>query len=426
MRKTQTSRRGISLIWTALLTVIMIGFVGLACDVGYGLLVAHQLQNAADASALAGALAMTKGEDEARLAAVNMAGMNMAGGAAVQLSPNEAKEPEGDLVLGRYDRSTGEFTPGVTAANAVKVVARRTDESLNGPLPMIFGRVFGVETVNVERMAIAQNKGTIGAGLIALCPDCPKAFELTGTADLTVNFGGIQVNSNDPCAVRATGSPTLTAVALNVVGEICASGNASLPTNTATGVSPVDDPLADIPEPTWDPAFDLGVIDVGGIYSAGYYSGGIDLTGGNVTLLPGIYIVDGAGLHVGGNTNLIAEGVMVYIPPGTGDVKISGNGVVRISPPDPELEDFPGVDVYDGISIFQSRTNNNEATTMGTSAMDLDGTFYFPAAHVEIGGTGADLGGQGIAYTIHVFGRGFSLSWDGNFPSYGSTVFLVQ
>ena len=51
MRKTRTTRRGVSLIWTALLMVVMIGFVGLACDMGYGMLVAHQLQNAADASA---------------------------------------------------------------------------------------------------------------------------------------------------------------------------------------------------------------------------------------------------------------------------------------------------------------------------------------------------------------------------------------
>jgi len=107
-------------------------------------------------------------------------------------------------------------------------------------------------------------------------------------------------------------------------------------------------------------------------------------------------------------------------------VNINGSGVVQISPPDPNLDDFPGVDVYDGISIFQSRTNNNEAKIIGTSAMNLDGTFYFSAAHVDMGGTSADMGSQVIAYTLHVFGTGFSLSWDGNFPSFGSTVFLVQ
>ena len=58
--------------------------------------------------------------------------------------------------------------------------------------------------------------------------------------------------------------------------------------------------------------------------------------------------------------------------------------------------------------------------------MDRDGLFYFPCAHMEIGGTGADLGSQIIAYTIHVFGNGLSLSWDGGFPSGGAFVYLVQ
>ena len=58
--------------------------------------------------------------------------------------------------------------------------------------------------------------------------------------------------------------------------------------------------------------------------------------------------------------------------------------------------------------------------------MDLDGTLYLPSAHLRIGGTGADLGSQIVAYTLHVFGTGLSLNWDGSFPYSGSTVFLVQ
>lgn len=425
MRETHLSRRGIALIWTSILMLIMIGFVGLACDTGYGLLVAHQLQNTADASALAGALAMINGEDESRLAAVNIAAANTAGGVAVQLSPNEANDPEGDLVIGRYDRFTGEFVPELMAANAVKVVARRTDDSLSGPLPLIFGRIFGVETVNVERTAIAQNNGLIGPSLIVLCPDCPDAFEISGNAYLTVNFGGIQVNSTDLCAVRGVGNPTLHAVWLYVTGDICVNNNVLLPPNTVTGVPPIDDPLADIPEPAWDVAYDLGAIEATGSYTPGYYSGGIDLTGGNVTLLPGIYVLDGAGLQVGGNANFIAEGVMIYIPPGTGSMNLGGTGNVVVSPPDPEVYSYDGVTTYDGISIFQSRTNSNEGTILGTSGMDLNGTFYFSAAHVKVGGTSADLGSQIVAYTLHVFGTG-SLLWDGNFPGAGSTVFLVE
>ncbi len=58
--------------------------------------------------------------------------------------------------------------------------------------------------------------------------------------------------------------------------------------------------------------------------------------------------------------------------------------------------------------------------------MDLDGLFYCPCAHFEIGGTGVDLGSQIIAYTVHVFGTGLALSWDSGFPSGRAEVYLIQ
>ena len=49
-------RRGIVLIWTAILILVMILFVGLSLDTGKVVLNLQQLQDAADAAALAGAL----------------------------------------------------------------------------------------------------------------------------------------------------------------------------------------------------------------------------------------------------------------------------------------------------------------------------------------------------------------------------------
>ena len=55
MRNPTGNRRGAAIIWMALLMLVFIGLIGLECDVGYGLLVAHQLHNAADAATLAAA-----------------------------------------------------------------------------------------------------------------------------------------------------------------------------------------------------------------------------------------------------------------------------------------------------------------------------------------------------------------------------------
>ena len=58
--------------------------------------------------------------------------------------------------------------------------------------------------------------------------------------------------------------------------------------------------------------------------------------------------------------------------------------------------------------------------------MDLQGTYYFPTAHVEIGGTGIALGNQLIAWTLDMHGSGtFTIMYDGRFPVNGYKVWLV-
>ncbi len=416
------------MIWMAMLSIVFIALIGLTSDTGYAFLVAHQLQNAADAAALAGSRQLKYGFDAVRLAAVQAGAANSAAKAPVLMSPNVANDSGGDVVLGRYNRALRMFTPTLESPNAVKVVARRTDTSPNGPVPLIFGPAFGVSTVNISRSTIAINQGGTGAGMIALCGNCECALKISGSGNLDLNGGPIQVNSSDPCAVCGNGTGTIDSIGVNVAGGVCTTPNVEFPIDIWPGAPPVEDPLAHLPEPTWDPVDDLGTIDTSGTYSPGYYSGGIKLTGGDdVTLLPGIYILDGAGVDIGGTSNFFAEGVMLYVPPGTGYVDIVGTGIVHVTPPDPTLYSYPGVGTYEFVSIFQSRSNTNPSRITGTSLLDLQGTLYFPSAPLEIGGTGDGFGNQLIAHTVWVHGTGdIVINYDGSYPAPGDTIFLVE
>ena len=60
-------RRGIAYIWVAAVFLILALLVGLVLDVSRIFYVAHQLHNAADAAALAGARVVKIDQDEARL-----------------------------------------------------------------------------------------------------------------------------------------------------------------------------------------------------------------------------------------------------------------------------------------------------------------------------------------------------------------------
>ena len=98
-----------------------------------------------------------------------------------------------------------------------------------------------------------------------------------------------------------------------------------------------------------------------------------------------------------------------------------------MTPPDPEQYSYPEVDVYEHVTIFQSRSNTNESRIIGTGLLDLQGTLYFPVSALEIGGTGDGFGNQLIAWQIWIHGTGdITINYDGAFPAAGNTVFLVE
>ncbi len=143
----------------AIAAPVMIGFVALSVDYGYVALTMSQLQNAADAAALAGATAyfsnagMRMSTEEltplARARAKAYAAMNNAAGAGTVILDE-------DIALGQHDYycRTCPLMPD-EPWNAVHVFARKTDGSPNGAVPLFFARIFGKTTANVTVQARA-------------------------------------------------------------------------------------------------------------------------------------------------------------------------------------------------------------------------------------------------------------------------------
>lgn len=434
---TRSRQSGVALIWTTIFLLLFITLVGLAIDTAYVLLVAHQLQNCADASALAGAAKVQTSISDGRTAAVNIAAANKAAGVSVQISSNSGNAPNGDVVVGRFDRNDQTFTPQETSVNAVKVTAPRTTGSLGGSIALFFGPAFGATTSNVARSAIAMVTGGTGAGVIALNPTASCSFDVRGTAgSLVVNDGVIIVNSSAPTAACHSGQPTITADELRVHGGT--DGNFENQVNfdgdLITGADPVPDPLASLPAPSYNPAQNKGSITVNGNktinVTPGYYSGGFTVRNGTLNVAPGIYILGGAGLDDNGG-NLIANGVMFYIiSPGKLDLR--GNGIITITPPDTSLYSYPAtpdVTPYSdaAVSIFQARGNNTGSRILGTNQFNAQGTIYFPSAQIEIGGTSNNLANGLIADTIYAHGNGnLIINYEDQFPPLPGDVFLVK
>lgn len=191
-----------------------------------------------------------------------------------------------------------------------------------------------------------------GAAIIALCPDCACSIRFSGNADLDTGPGTIHVNSSHPCAVCGTSSNIeITTPQLNVVGGVCFHANAEIHGEINEGVDPIPDPLGCLPAPAWDPAKDLAcTVEPGATLEPGYYSTGIKHTVGTLTLLPGVYVLDGADNIdptvpppvVNFDNDGPEEGVT---PPGTTDFSFMGSswtgGVVASHSTDDDPPQFP-------------------------------------------------------------------------------------
>jgi len=147
LRTRRARSRGVVSFWLVLvLFLVFMLFLALPLEVGYMVLVGNQLQVAADAAALAAVSWVRSDDDFARTQAVNLAAANTAAGDPVLMDRNDANDEDGDVVLGRFSRDTGIFTPDASQFNAVKTVARRTEGSLSGPLPLLFGGLLGLRS----------------------------------------------------------------------------------------------------------------------------------------------------------------------------------------------------------------------------------------------------------------------------------------
>lgn len=174
-------KKGIAVIYIALILVAMVAFVGLAVDIGYMYVAKGQLQNAADAAALAGAIKLDGAPDDkvkgtnnyeeaaARREAWKFACENTAAQQNIYIDTSPANsspptscseystidtdvlngkdnDPKGQIVVGNWDADAKKFTAATgktgLSINAMVVKAMRTSTSRGGPVSIFFARVF--------------------------------------------------------------------------------------------------------------------------------------------------------------------------------------------------------------------------------------------------------------------------------------------
>jgi len=231
-----------------------------------------------------------------------------------------------------------------------------------------------------------RNMLLAGIGVASLCLMTPRVAGQTGVYVLnpagTGEFSGtVDVRTSD-LNINGTfnphGNADVNAVTANV-GTITNPGNFTGILNV--GVTDTADPLASLPTPVWDPTLDLGTVDMSGgsaVLSPGFYSGGISLTSSAIVFLdPGLYILDGFGLDMAGQSSIFGQGVTLFIT-GTGTIDMTGGGSVNLGPPDSG--------VYRDVLLFVDRNIGGDVDMAGGGEFKTNGKLYAPSSMVDISG----------------------------------------
>lgn len=333
------ARRGAILVLAALCLIMVFAFVAFSVDIGYICFVDAQLQNAADAAALAGAQSLPDGAVVSRTAAIAVAASNLAASVPVQILTQ-------DIELGSWDEDEAAFSllTGTLEvnANAVRVTCRRSSASGNS-LNLFFAKMLGVPDADVSAQAIA----------LAKMPRCSRIIGID-----SVNMG----SSSRTDSYSSSGARYRRGIA-GSNGHVCSNGNMGLTGHaringdahpgpgkrlTRSGSSVVTGAVDPLTKPMTFAAIDTGdaatvndnrhiplsehgvqPLDARGQFSLS--------SGDRLDLLPGTYYF--SALTVSGSATLTISGpTRIYV---TGDVDLSGGSAVNSTRIPSNLQLYP-------------------------------------------------------------------------------------
>jgi Flp pilus assembly protein TadG len=431
---------GQTLVITAFCMIVILGFIGLAIDVGHFRYVRSNLQTAADAAAIAGAIEVrvcggTQNCEAMQTAAQQAMAENGYTATITSTCPTSTTTGLVLMVNNPVSSCVVSNDPNATKLNYVEAI-------VSDRVPTYFARLFGIKTVQVMTRSEAA-RGLGGPCIYALDP------QASGSINVLVGLGvhsncGIVDESDSSTAVTCTLGIAISAPKIDVHGHT-ASGlldgalcGSDPPAHTGVPLPNPTDPLAYLPSPTpgtvcgssisspytgssapiniilggtyvFNSGVYCGAITVvAGIASnltfyPGTYIGGINIAAGvltNITFKPGTYILEqgsgllgapsgGLNITISALSSITGQGVTFY---NAGNISNPGSSIGSISITAPAtlgLSNFilsaPTSGEYTGILFFQGRsvTSTGTVTASLLQGSRLDGALYLPDAQLS-------------------------------------------
>ena len=372
-RRFLKARRGNVAIMTALAAPVLIGFCGLGADAGYWFYRQRDLQGAADIAAYDGTIALSNAATTAAITSASTDGASNNGWTSAQ----------GTITVN---------TPPTSGPNqnnqSVEVLLTENEQRF-------FTALFAQGTVPVNVRAVATYRATQAACMVGLNKSKSMTVQFWGNANADFTQCNIVSDSSASNAFAVGGSANVTAPCVDSVGGSYVTASLTLTScsSVTTKSHFVYDPYAGLPAPTVGSGCANGN---GSTLSAGTYCG-LTLQN-NVTLNPGVYVINGGSLKINSNGVINGTGVTFYLTNGA-TLDFNGNADINLT--------APTSGPYSGILFFGDRTQATAINKInGDASSSMTGAFYFPSQEVDFLGNFSGNNGctQVVADTIYYTG----------------------
>jgi len=183
--KNLKNQKGMTIIFLALILLVLIFIAGMGIDLAYMKYVKNQTQVAADSAALAGAGKLVELGDllqqPARDEAVMFSGLNKVAGQTMTVASDSSNTLSNgnDITLGHFDYTLRQYFPNSLPVNSIEVRTRRTDSSPIGPVGVFLGKVGGWRQMSAASIAIAGRPVRPGAPIVLCIDACSHTMPRT-------------------------------------------------------------------------------------------------------------------------------------------------------------------------------------------------------------------------------------------------------
>ena len=350
LRRFTSDRCGNVVIIFALVTIPLVGAVGISVDYVKASQLRTRMQQALDAAALAG---VAESSSSLKISKATSHFQS-------QISNDWGTTPTASFSVDGAGKLIG------TAQAAAKGS---------------FVGMLGQSSISVKVATAAVTSGTTSKVCILL-------VDPTQSQSLLVNSGANLNAPNCEIHVRSTASPAAifnSGTTLNVK-KICIKGNNIIKNGTAnppaeTGCAAISDPFS-----SSMPSVSVGactynnqVYNPGSVtISPGVYCGWTNFNGsGTLTLNPGLYIIKNGGMTFNSGWTVTGNGVTFYLVDQDATITFNGNVNFKFTP--------PTSGTYANILMFEpAGLANTNLPINGTSGSSLQGLLYLPSRDVMI------------------------------------------